>query len=258
MSGIDPEIIQHRIPLYEDAKPVKKKLRRMKVDIVDKIKEEVQKQLDAGFLKVVDYPEWIANVVPAAKKNGKIRVCVDYRDLNKASPKDSFPLPHIDGLVDHSAGHQLLSFMDGFSGYNQVLMALEDKEKTTRFLMELSLLGVTPNQPGVLCVQYGTQQDKKCSKALAWLFIEGLIAENVYDVNVMKSFLLQAEERHCEILGRLMCTSKIVAKQEGLEDGFRVVINDGLAECKSTPSCPSPWGTSNELATRLRLYEVTY
>ncbi|XP_047326558.1 uncharacterized protein LOC124930244 [Impatiens glandulifera] len=87
----------------------------MKADIVDKIKEEVQKQLDTGFLEVVDYLEWIANVDPIAKKNGKIRVDVDYRDLNKASPKNSFTLPHIDVLVDHAAGHQLLPFMDGFS-----------------------------------------------------------------------------------------------------------------------------------------------
>ncbi|XP_047330988.1 uncharacterized protein LOC124934495 [Impatiens glandulifera] len=104
--------------------------------MVDKIKEEVQKQLEADFLDVVEYPEWVANVVPVAKKDGKVRVCVDYRDLNKASPKDNFPLPHIDVLVDHAAGHELLSFMDGFSGYNQVLMAPEDKEKTT-FITEV-------------------------------------------------------------------------------------------------------------------------
>ena len=99
----------------------------MRPDLVIKIKEEVQKQLDAGFLEVVEYPDWIANIVPVAKKDGKIRVCVDYRDLNKVSPKDHFPLPHIDILVDHVAGHKLLSFMDGFSGYNQILMAPEDK-----------------------------------------------------------------------------------------------------------------------------------
>ena len=97
----------------------------------DKIKEEVEKQLSAGFLQVVKYPEWVANVVPVPKKNGKVRMCVDYRDLNKASPKDDFPLPHIDVLVDNVASNELLSFMDGFSGYNQILVALEDIEKTT-------------------------------------------------------------------------------------------------------------------------------
>jgi len=64
------------------------------------------------------------------EKDDGIRVCVDFRDLNKASPNDDFPLPHNDELVDFTAGHALLSFMDGFSGYNQILMAPEDREKT--------------------------------------------------------------------------------------------------------------------------------
>ncbi|RVW63474.1 Retrovirus-related Pol polyprotein from transposon opus [Vitis vinifera] len=95
------------------------------------VKEEIQKQLSVGFLSVVEYPEWLANVVPVPKKDGKVRVCVDFRDLNKASPKDDFPLPHIDMLVDSTAGHSMLSFMDGFSGYSQILMAPEDMEKTS-------------------------------------------------------------------------------------------------------------------------------
>ena len=80
---------------------------------------------------MVEYPEWLANVVPVPKKDSKVRVCVDFRDLNKVSPKDDFPLSNIDLLVNSTAGHLMLSFMDGFSGYNQILMALEDMEKTT-------------------------------------------------------------------------------------------------------------------------------
>ena len=80
---------------------------------------------------MVEYPEWLANVVPVPKKDGNVRVCVDFRDLNKVSPKDDFPLPHIDLLVDSTAIHLMLSFMDEFSGYHQILMALEDMEKTT-------------------------------------------------------------------------------------------------------------------------------
>ena len=112
-------------------KPVKQKLRRMKPDVAHKIKEEVQKQITAGFIRVSKYPEWVANVVPVPKKDGRVRMCVDYRDLNKASPKDDFPLPHIDILVDNTTNHALLSFMDGYAGYNQILMAEEDMEKTT-------------------------------------------------------------------------------------------------------------------------------
>ena len=67
---------------------------------------------------MVNYLEWLANMVPVPKKDGKVRMCVDFRDLNKASPKDDFPLPHIDVLVDNTARHALLSFMDAFLGYN--------------------------------------------------------------------------------------------------------------------------------------------
>ena len=95
------------------------------------MKEEIQNQLSVGFISVVEYPKWLANVIPIPKKDGKVRVCVDVKDLNKANPKDDFPLPHIDLLVDSTADHSMLSFMDEFSGYNHILMAPEDMEKTT-------------------------------------------------------------------------------------------------------------------------------
>ncbi|XP_052735520.1 uncharacterized protein LOC128197506 [Vigna angularis] len=131
MPGLDTDILQHKLPLKPECPPVKQKLRRMKPEMSLKIKEEVQKQFDAGFLVVARYPEWVANIVPVPKKDGKVRMCVDYRDLNRASPKDNFPLPHIDTLVDNTAKYSLFSFMDGFSGYNQIKMAPEDMEKTT-------------------------------------------------------------------------------------------------------------------------------
>ena len=78
---------------------------------------------------MVDYLEWLANVVPMPKKDGRVRICVDYMDLNKACPKDDFPLPHIDVLIDNVAVCAMYAFMDGFSGYNQILMAIIDKAK---------------------------------------------------------------------------------------------------------------------------------
>ena len=129
--GIDTDIVQHCIPTDLTMKPVKQNLRRMKLEQTLKIKEEVEKQYNAGFLRMVNYPKWLANVVPIPKKDGKVRMCVDFKYLNKSGPKDDFPLPHIDVLVDNIAGHALLSFMDGFLGYNQIKMALEDMEKTS-------------------------------------------------------------------------------------------------------------------------------
>ena len=92
--------------------------------------DEVNKLLAANFIREVHYPEWLANVVMVKKANGKWRMCVDFTDLNQACPKDSFPLPKIDQLVDSTARHKLLTFMDAFSGYNQIQMAEEDQEKT--------------------------------------------------------------------------------------------------------------------------------
>ena len=95
-----------------------------------KVKEEVEKQLKVGFIWVVDYSTWLANVVPVLKPNGKVRVCVDYKDLNKAYLKDDFPLPNIDLIVDNTANHALKSFVDGFVGYNKIKMHPEHQEKT--------------------------------------------------------------------------------------------------------------------------------
>jgi len=131
MPGLDSDRVQHRLPLKPECPPIKQKLRRMKTKVFLKIKEEVEKQFNAGFLTVAKYPQWVANAVPVPKKDGKVRMCVDYRDLNRASPKDDFPLPHIDTLVDNTTTSSLFSFMDEFSGYNQIKMAPEDIEKTT-------------------------------------------------------------------------------------------------------------------------------
>ncbi|XP_048622678.1 uncharacterized protein LOC106393842 [Brassica napus] len=94
------------------------------------VNEEVDKLLGAGSITEVRYPEWLANPVVVKKKNGKWRVCVDFTDLNKACPKDSYPLPNIDRLVESTAGNEMLTFMDAFSGYNQIMMHPDDREKT--------------------------------------------------------------------------------------------------------------------------------
>ena len=86
--------------------------------------------LEADFIREVYYPDWLANVIMVKKANGKWRMCVDFTDLNKACPKDSYPLPQIDTLVDLTARNQLLSFMDAFSSYNQIKMEEADQEKT--------------------------------------------------------------------------------------------------------------------------------
>ena len=101
----------------------------MKSEAILKIEEEVEKQLSVGFLTAIAYSNWVANIVLVLKKDVKVRMCINYRDLNQACPKDNFPLPHIDTLIDYTVTNMCFSFMDGFSSYNQIKMAEEDKAK---------------------------------------------------------------------------------------------------------------------------------
>ena len=116
MGGIDHVVITHRLNTNPSFKPVKQKRRSFAPERQKAINEEVGKLLQAGAIREVEYPEWLANVVLVKKANGKWRLCIDFTDINKACPKDSFPLPRIDLIVDATAGHELLSFMDTFSG----------------------------------------------------------------------------------------------------------------------------------------------
>ena len=130
MPGLSTDLVVHKLSTDLAYSPVKQKLRKFKTEMSVKIKEEVTKQLQAKVIRVTRYPDWLANVVPVPKKDGKIRVCVDYRNLNKASPKDNFPLPNIHILIDNCAGCEIGSFVDCYAGYHQILMNEEDAEKT--------------------------------------------------------------------------------------------------------------------------------
>ena len=113
MSGIDPSIVFHEIKTYPTTKPIRKKLRQVHPRKVAAIKAEIEKLLKAGFIYPVPLIEWVSNIVPINKKQGTIRVCIDFRDLNKYCPKDNFPTPHIDQIIDNCAGSVIShSWMD--------------------------------------------------------------------------------------------------------------------------------------------------
>ena len=131
MGRIDPTVITHKLNTNPSFKPVKQKRRSFAPERQKAINEEVGKLHQAGAIREVEFPKWLANVVLVKKANGKWRLCIDFTDINKACPKDSFPLPRIDLIVDATAGHELLSFMDAFSGYNQISMDPNDQEKTS-------------------------------------------------------------------------------------------------------------------------------
>ena len=108
MPGIDPGIITHRLNICPSFKPVRQKKRVFAPERDSAIKDEVHKLMAAKFIREMYYPDWLANVVLVKKANGKWRMCVDFTNLNKACPKDSYPLPRIDQLVDSTVGHKLL------------------------------------------------------------------------------------------------------------------------------------------------------
>ena len=118
-------------------RPVRQRRRKFNEERQLVVREETQKLLSAGHIREIQYPEWLANVVLVKKANGKWRMCVDFTDLNKACPKDSYPLPNIDALMDSASGCKVLSFLDAFSGYNQIKMHPRDENKTA-FMTETS------------------------------------------------------------------------------------------------------------------------
>ncbi|XP_072058072.1 uncharacterized protein [Arachis hypogaea] len=130
MPGIDPDLISHQLAVDPKAKPVAQRRRKMSQDWAAEVRSQVKALLEANFIRELPYTTWLANVVLVKKSNGEWRMCIDYTDLNKACPKDAFPLPNIDGLVDAASGHRYLSFMDTYSGYNQIPMHRPDEEKT--------------------------------------------------------------------------------------------------------------------------------
>ena len=118
MPGLNPSIALHHLAIKKGVRLVKQDQRCFRPELIPQIETEVNKLIEASFIREVQYPEWITNIVLVKKKNGQIRVCVDFRDLNSACPKDDFLLPITEVMVDATTGHEALSFMDGSSGYN--------------------------------------------------------------------------------------------------------------------------------------------
>ena len=140
ITGRHPGDINHKLKLKPTVKPGVQRRRKIALERVEIVNQEVSKLLKMDLVTEVMYPEWLANVVVVPKKNGKWRVCVDYTDLNKACPKDPYPRPHIDLMVDATAGYEMLSFMDAYSGYNQIKMYPPDQEKTAFMTTSASIV----------------------------------------------------------------------------------------------------------------------
>ncbi|KAL0413156.1 UNVERIFIED_CONTAM: Transposon Ty3-G Gag-Pol polyprotein [Sesamum radiatum] len=131
LEGIDLRVITYHLNMDPSIKPVKQKKRHFRPEKDRIIQAEVEKLMAAGHIEDIQFPEWLSNVVLVPKSEGKWRMCIDFRDLNKACPKDFYPLPRIDQLVDSTFGCELLSMMDASQGYRQIMLAPEDRKKVS-------------------------------------------------------------------------------------------------------------------------------
>jgi len=136
MPGVSPDIITHRLSIFKEARPISQKKRDLGDEKLLAAKTEAEKLLSVRFIREARYTTWLANVVMVTKPNGNWRMCVDYRNLNIACSKDTYPLPNIDRLVDGAADRKIMSFLDAYSGYNQISMHPKDKEKTTFMVVD--------------------------------------------------------------------------------------------------------------------------
>jgi hypothetical protein len=127
LKTFDTEVIQHNIPLNKDTKPFRQKLISFNPLLLPTMEREIKKLLDARIIIPLRYSEWIVNLVPVRKKNGEIRLYVDFRNLDKCSRKDNYPLPKMEHILQKVSGSNVMSFVDGFSGYNQIVVHMDDK-----------------------------------------------------------------------------------------------------------------------------------
>ncbi|XP_058217376.1 uncharacterized protein LOC131328449 [Rhododendron vialii] len=162
MPGVDPTFAVHALNVDPSKRPMVQKVRRSSAAHVEAVMTEVDQLLKAGAIREVLYPTWLANPVVVPKKNGKLRVCVDYTNLNDACPMDRFPLPRIEQMVDATAGCEHLSFMDTYRGYHQIALAPKDQENTAFISPRgtycykvvpfgLKNAGATSNAPSQIC-----------------------------------------------------------------------------------------------------------
>jgi len=131
MPGLDPQVAMHRLNIKPDAKLVKQQQRWFWHDIMEAIKAEVHKLIEYGFIREEHHSDWVANIILILKKNEKIGVYIDFRDLNKACHKDEFMLPITDVMIDNTCSFKRMPFLDGFSGYNQIKMHPDDERHTS-------------------------------------------------------------------------------------------------------------------------------
>nr|GFD21419.1 reverse transcriptase domain-containing protein [Tanacetum cinerariifolium] len=128
MTGVPRHIAEHRLNVREGCSPVRQKKREQATDTNQAIQEEVEKLVGAGIMREVHYRDWLSNPVMVKKHDGSWRMCVDFKDLNKACPKDGYPLSKIDWKMESLCGFPFKCFLDTYKGYHQIQMTTKDED----------------------------------------------------------------------------------------------------------------------------------
>jgi hypothetical protein len=171
MLGIPREVIEHKLHIDPVFKPIKQKERRYTPERREAIWLEVNKLLEAGFIRPVDYPSWLTNPILVEKPDKYWRMCIDYTSLNKACPKDEYPLPRICQIMNSMVSCELLSFLDAYSGYHQISLAIDDEEKTM-FIAPFGIFCYTK-------MAFGLKNGGATYQNCVHTFLEGQIGWNV-------------------------------------------------------------------------------
>ncbi|GKV10424.1 hypothetical protein SLEP1_g21788 [Rubroshorea leprosula] len=187
MLGIPTSVSQHKLSTNPLKKPVAQKRRLFGGKRLQVIKEEVEKLLQVGFVKRVDYCEWVANPVLVKKANGKWRMCIDYTNLNQACPKDCYPMPSINKLVEAASENERLSLLDAYFGYHQVPMAPADEEKTSFYagdeiycyvMMPFGLKNACATYQKMVTIVFRAQIDRNLEVYINDIVVKSLKAED--------------------------------------------------------------------------------
>jgi hypothetical protein len=129
LRGIPPHLTQHQIELDTNIPASHQTRYRMNLNYIVIVKQDLDKLLAIGFIVPMEEATWLYPIVVVLKKNGKLQICMDFQKLNVVTKKDPYPLPFMEEVLDMVAGHEVYSFLDGFSSYHQIMIALEDKHK---------------------------------------------------------------------------------------------------------------------------------
>ncbi|XP_016192711.1 uncharacterized protein LOC107633619 [Arachis ipaensis] len=266
MPGIDPQLMSHHLAVKPEARPVAQRKRKMSQERAEEVARQAASLLEAGFIRELDYSTWLSNVVLVKKHNGRWRMYVDYFDLNKACPKDCYPLPNIDALVDAAAGYRYLSLMDAYSGatyqrlMNKIFSELIGKTvevyvddilaKTTRPDDLLSDLG------GVFASlrQHGMRLNPlKCAFAMeAGKFLGFMITQRGVEANPEKcQAILQMKIPGCikdvqRLAGRLTALSRFLGASAAKALPFFNLMKKGIA-FEWTPACEEAFNHFKEI-----------